>query len=349
VTPEHEATLVGDASARPRIGVVGTMVWDTIHRRDERPLPIEEWGGIAYALGALDAALPAAWQIVPLIRVGADLAEQARRFLASGNAARPGRIDLDTGLRTVAEPNNRVALHYTPEGRRTERLTGGVSPWTWPELAPAAHTCDALYVNFISGFEMDVDAARALRAGFAGPTYCDLHSLFLGIGQAGVRVPRELPSWGAWLRAFDAVQMNEAEFELLGRAWGDPWQLAAEVVGPELKLIAVTLEERGAAWVASPDFDADPRGWPESRHGVGRSGTVRSGRVPIEGGRVEGDPTGCGDVWGATFFSRLLAGDDLEEAMRTANERAARNVLHRGARGLTDHLLGRISTDAGDR
>lgn len=332
------------SGVHPRLGVVGTMVWDTIHRRDTRETPVEEWGGIAYAMAALDAALPEEWEIVPLVRVGADLSEEARRFLA-----RSPRVDLGTGLRTVPEPNNRVALRYSDQGRRTEHLTGGVSPWTWPELAPAAHSCDALYVNFISGFEMDIDAARALRAAFRGPTYADLHSLFLGIGRAGVRVPRELPAWGAWLRAFDAVQMNEAEFDLLGRAWGDPWQLAAEVVGPELKVILVTLEDRGAAWVASPDFDADPSGWPESRHGVGRAGTVRSGRVRLDQARIEGDPTGCGDVWGATFFSRLLAGDELEDAMQTANRFAARNVAHRGARGLTDHLLGRITTDTGDR
>lgn len=337
-------TLAGRSRPRRRLGVVGTLVWDTIHGRDTRDAPIREWGGIAYALGALDAALPDEWEIVPLLRVGSDLAEEARRFLS-----RIDRIDLETGLRVVPEPNNRVALHYTPEGRRTEHLTGGVAPWTWPEMSAAARSCDALYVNFISGFEMDVDAARSLRAGFEGPTYADLHSLFLGIGKAGLRVPRELPTWGAWLRAFDAVQMNEQEFELLGRAWGDPWQLAAEVVGPELKLLLVTLEDRGAAWVASPDFDADPDTWPTNRHGVGKAGTVRSGRIPVDGGRADGDPTGCGDVWGATLFSRLLAGDDLEDAMRTANRYAARNVAHRGARGLTDHLLGRLATDTGDQ
>ena len=27
------------------------------------------------------------------------------------------------------------------------------------------------------------------------------------------------------------------------------------------------------------------------------------------------DPTGCGDVWGATYFSRLLAGDNLDDAI----------------------------------
>ena len=101
--------------------------------------------------------------------------------------------------------------------------------------------------------------------------------------------------------------------------------------------------------VASPSFSADPGTWPAARHGVGPVGFGQRGRVSVEAGHVEGDPTGCGDVWGATLFSRLLAGDDLEDAMRTANGYAARNVAHMGARGLTDHLLGRPVNDAGDR
>lgn len=313
------------------------MVWDTI-RRDDRPRPVEEWGGIAYALEALAAALPDDWDIVPLVKVGRDLAEEALRFLRE-----VPRSDCEAGVRTVPEPNNRVELHYQGPDRRTERLRGGVPPWVWDELLPPLRTCDALYVNFISGFEMGLDTARSVRAGFQGPTYADLHSLFLGVGRQGLRVPRELPSWGDWLRSFDAVQMNEDEFDLLGRAWGDPWRLAAEVVGAELKLITVTLGARGAAYVAGPGFQPDPAGWPVVRHRVGTAGASRSGRVPLEGGPVDGDPTGCGDVWGATFFARLLAGDALEVAMAASNRAAARNVEHRGARGLHRHLAGRLS------
>ncbi len=42
--------------------------------------PTEEWGGIAYALAGMDAALDDGWEIVPLIRVGRDLAPQAADF-----------------------------------------------------------------------------------------------------------------------------------------------------------------------------------------------------------------------------------------------------------------------------
>ncbi len=321
-----------------RLGVVGTMVWDTIHARDGRAVPVEEWGGLSYALSALVAALPDEWRVVPLIKVGEDLSEPALRYLRD-----LPRVEPEHGVRTVPQPNNRVDLRYIDEDRRTERLTGGVPPWSWSELEPVVRGCDALYVNFISGFELTLDTARALRASYAGPIYADLHSLFLGVAAGGVRVPQELPSWGSWLRCFDAVQMNEPEFELLGRAWGDPWRLAAEVVGADLKLIAVTLGPRGAAWVAGPGFEEDPFAWPRTRSAVGVAGASRSGRVARRGGEVVGDPTGCGDVWGATFFSRLLAGDAMEHALDTANHFAGRNVEHRGARGLHHHLLGRLS------
>jgi sugar/nucleoside kinase (ribokinase family) len=65
--------------------------------------------------------------------------------------------------------------------------------------------------------------------------------------------------------------------------------------------------------------------------------------VPLLDAPRRGDPTGCGDVWGATLFCRLLGADDLESAMREANRCAARNVEHRGARGLYRHLTGKLS------
>jgi sugar/nucleoside kinase (ribokinase family) len=312
------------------------MVWDRILDRDGRAHPVEEWGGIAYALSALGASLPQGWIVLPILKVGRDLSQEAYAFLREI----PG-VDASAVV-VVPEPNNRVELRYSSANRRTERLTGGVPPWTWPELAPPLDLCDALYVNFISGMEMELPAARAVRTGYGGPTYADLHSLFLVITPQGVRVPRSLEAWGEWLRCFDAVQMNEDEFQLLGSGVGDPWKVAADTLGPLLRLLAVTLGPRGAAYVAGPDFEADPLTWPR-RPTVATPGSARSGRVPLVGLPREGDPTGCGDVWGATFFARLLAGDGLESAMAEANRLAARNVEHRGARGLYRHLVGRLS------
>jgi sugar/nucleoside kinase (ribokinase family) len=325
-----------------RLGVLGTMVWDRIHARDVRAEPVEEWGGISYALAAAAAAAPPGTTLVPIIRLGSDLAERAFRFLHT-----LPRLDT-SAVAVVDEPNNRVELRYTDRERRCERLTGGVGPWRWPELAPLVADLDALYINFISGFEMELPTALALRAHFTGPIYADLHSLMLGVGPEGIREPRPLVAWREWLRCFDAVQVNEDELATLAHAWGDPWLFAAEIVGAEPRLLLVTLGDRGAAWVADAELDDDPRAWqrpsvlvPGAAAPVGQ---VRTQHVPPGLRPRDGDPTGCGDVWGATFFCALIARAGLDGAMRRANAAAARNVEHRGATGLHHHLQGRIGT-----
>jgi sugar/nucleoside kinase (ribokinase family) len=318
------------------------MVWDRIYARDGRSEPVEEWGGITYALAAASAARSPDWDIVPLIKVGRDLEHRAFAFLRTI----PGlRLE---GVRLVPEPNNRVELRYEDQHRRTEKLSGGVPGWTWPELQPRLEGLDALYINFISGFELDLATAVQLRQTFPGPIYADLHSIFLGVDATGVRTPHPLAAWREWLRCFDIVQVNEDELALLAHAWGDPWRFAAEVVGDELRLLFVTLGPRGAAYVAGHDIEGDPLTWRDRGLVRGRPLSTlqptRTERLTPVAGALEGDPTGCGDVWGATCCLRLLAGDTVREAVRRANDAAARNVVHRGATGLHHHLQGRLGT-----
>ncbi len=309
----------------PRIGVIGSMVWDVIHGRDPGARPAEEWGGIAYALAGMDASLPDDWQIVPLIKVGRDLASEAARFLGTLRRLARGARCVE-----VPVPNNRVVLHYQSAERRCERMSGGVPAWTWAELGPMVRDLDALYVNFISGFELCLGTAEALRRGFRGPIYADLHSLFLGMQHDGMRVLRPLPDAPSWFGCFDTIQMNEDEMRQLSP---DPLALAADAIGAGVSLLVVTLGARGAAYVAAP--------------GVDGGGAVRTALVPAPSVDVL-DPTGCGDVFGAALCARRLAADAVEPALRHANAMAARNAGFRGAGGLGRHLRGELLTaDAG--
>jgi len=355
-----------------RLGVVGSLVWDEIHGRDPAAPAAEEWGGVAYALGGLDAALPDDWEIVPLIKVGRDLAPEAASFLRTITRAGQGARFIE-----VPVPNNRVVLYYESADRRCERMAGGVPAWTWPELGPMVRDLDALYLNFISGFELCLGTAQALRQGFRGPIYADVHSLFLGMQHDGYRVLRPLPDAATWFACFDAVQVNEDEMRQLSP---DPLALSAEVLGAGVSLLVVTLGPRGAAYVAAPGFDgwggaaregaageaqpdeagqARPEGAPGRRtvrlsedpvplpvapHNTGQAGyAVRTALVAAP--RVDAlDPTGCGDVFGAVLCSRLLAGDGVEPAIREANRLAARNAAFRGAGGLSRFLRGELVT-----
>ena len=311
----------------PKVGIVGSLVWDIIHGRDPLAPPVEEWGGIAYALAGLDASLPDDWEIVPLIKVGRDLAGRAAEFLGTLNRLTPGGRCVE-----VDAPNNRVVLHYQSAERRCERMAGGVPGWNWGELGPMVRDLDAVYVNFISGFEMCLGTAQALRQGFPGPLYADFHSLFLGMQHDGIRVLRPLPDAPSWFGCFDAVQLNEDEMRQFSP---DPLTLSARALEEGVDLLVVTLGPRGAAYVAAPGFDGFRR--PAGRQG----GAIRTALLAPPA--VDAlDPTGCGDVFGASLMSRLLAGDDLETALAHANRMGARNAAFRGASGLSSHLRGEL-------
>ena len=311
------------------IGVLGTMVWDRIEHPDGEV--VERWGGITYSLAAAAAATPADWTIRPIIRLGRDLADEGWAFLESV----PG-LDRPGGVVEVDEPNNRVRLDYRDRQHRDEYLTGGVSGWSWEALKPHLEGLDGLYVNMISGFELDHRTAGALGEAGTGLRYVDLHSLVLDVGEHGRRVPRPPAHRDAWLRAFDVVQANERELEIVAGS-ESPDAVAAAAVRDGTRAILVTRGPRGATWYARDDAplrgreSVDPDSAPDD-------GAVRSGEVVLPGDAWRGDPTGCGDVWGATCFARLMTGARLTDAMAAANRAAARNVDHRGADGLYEHL-----------
>jgi sugar/nucleoside kinase (ribokinase family) len=159
----------------------------------------------------------------------------------------------------------------------------------------------------------------------------------------GMRVLRPLPDAAEWFRCFDMVQLNEDEMKQLSP---DPLTLSAQALEAGVSLLTVTLGPRGVAYVAAPAFDglAGPRdrgAADAQRPAVPLS--VRS--ALIKAPAVETlDPTGCGDVFGAVAFARLLAGDSVETALRFATDMAARNAGFRGASGLASHLRGELVT-----
>jgi hypothetical protein len=334
----------------PRVGIIGSLVWDLIYGRDSLAPPVEEWGGIAYALAGLDASLKHDWQIVPLIKVGRDLSREAQQLLNSLSRLAPGSRCVE-----VTAPNNRVVLHYQSTERRCERMAGGVPGWTWAELGPMVRDLDAIYLNFISGFELCLGTAQALRQGFHGPIYADFHSLLLGMQQDGMRVLQPLPDAADWFGCFDLAQLNEDEMRQLSP---DPLTLAAGALGAGVSLLSVTLGPRGVAYVAAPGFERlAERGKEGTREGVSVGASPGSivpsfprSAVPIRSALIKAptvetlDPTGCGDVFGAVAFARLLSGDPVEAALRHATALAARNAGFRGARGLANHLRGELVT-----
>lgn len=321
-----------DVRGRDKVlGVVGTFVLDSIRGLGGGGEP-ETLGGIAYALASAVVSMPDGWSVLPIARVGVDAAPRVRRWL--------DEVDLPSaGLVECPEANNRVTLRYDESGGRTERLRGGVGAWSWEALAARVARCDALLVNYISGHELDLETTRRLRATFPGPIYADLHSLFLGTGDDGTRVPRPLPDWRSWVTCFDAVQMNQDEMDLLrGSAAVESTVRFALVAGPSL--LVCTRGADGAVCWAGPDVRAFAPDFAATWVGDGSVVRYEISAEPVD----DADPTGCGDVFGGAMYPRLLAGDGVEKAARWAAGMAAAAARGRGVEGLVDEFRKRMET-----
>ena len=300
-----------------RLGVLGTLVRDTIIHPGGTG-PVRAWGGIGYALAAFEAALPDGWRIVPIVKIGADLHARGISFIRSFTRVGDARF-----LRMVPEPNNRVELIYANDSDRLEVLTGGVPGWAVREVGEFLSDLDALYVNFISGMELTLAGAKRIRDELAGPSHADLHSLFLSVESDGRRVPRYLRFSEEWAGCFDTVQMNEDEFAMFSRDAARPARAAAPAFGRRARVFAVTRGSEGVRMIAAR-----------------RGQTPAVWEVPTSPGPASGDPTGCGDVWGAAFFSGILARADRRTAIAHAHALARCKLRCRGADETRQHLAG---------
>ena len=169
----------------PRVGVLGSLVWDEIHGRDPRAASVEEWGGIAYALAGLDAALARRLGDRPAHQGGP---RPGRRGAGLPADTQPRRARERAASRCRRQQPGRPATTRSAE-RRCERMAGGVPAWNWPELGPMVPDLDALYVNFLSGFEMCLGTAAGAATGVSRS---DLRrppfSLLLGVHGDGMRM-----------------------------------------------------------------------------------------------------------------------------------------------------------------
>ena len=321
------------------LGVIGTFVWDV----DLRPRSALAAGrGVGrHRLRAERARCGAAG------RLGDRADHQGRRRSRAARArvhrARSSHIAPDAALiggalsRTIASS---CATTTTSAAARCSRAAcrGGAGSGS---SRCSTRTLDALYINFLSGWELDLETTQLHPPALSRPDLLrPAHAAWRGAAgrPAHAAAAPERRRVVPLLRPAPDERGRDDD----GRAGSD----GARRDGDDGRraCLAVTLGKRGAVYFAAPGFDrlADLAA-PTRADSARRS--ARCARRSCRGPRCStaGDPTGCGDVWGATYFSRLLAGDNLAHAMRAAHRAAARNVEHRGATGLARHLRGELS------
>ena len=292
------------------VGVLGSINQDTIEHADGR---IEHGlGGVLFTACALAHLGGGALRVWVLARVHDGLAIRLRQRLDSV----PGlRLD---GLFQIPDPGYRCHITYDGQGGKTEVLSGDVAPLTLAELSPFLPRLQALVVNFITGFELDVDTLAALGEIVDGPLLMDVHSLTLGRHDDGTRFPRPPADAHRWLVPADVVQMNAEEARILGAPDAGTgalldWATSLLDCGPSLVVVT-----RGAAGAiaASREADGSVLHLDQAAHPVDPAPGL--------------DPTGCGDVFLGALTAARIRGADLHTTLERASRAAARNCLLTG-------------------
>jgi adenosine kinase len=279
-----------------KLTVIGTITKDTITFLDGKVK--KSFGGILYNILPLALSAPQNTVISPVCNLGSDIYKKVLSYLK-----RFGNIDL-SGISMVKEKNNHVHLFYDRRWHKKEILKNLVPKIEFHQFKPYLDS-DYLLINFISGFDINLDTLRKIKAKTHSPIFIDVHSLILGITKNGKRFFKAPALWREYLKIADIVQMNFKEMQIISGSHLKPENEMKEFartilnLGPDILL--VTCGRKGAMLYYKKEE---------------RIICYHSSALQV---RDFVDPTGCGDVFSSGFLLAYLKTNDPELSCEYAN------------------------------
>lgn len=287
-----------------KFGLVGHLCLDVIHLADGSE--VQSYGGIFFSLASLANIVDEDDLIFPVFGVGeVDFDKFIERIKIYPNVVLDGIFKFP-GL------TNRVHLFYQDRRERTECSVHIAKPIEFERLKVMIDFgVDGIFINMISGFDVELETLKLLRKNFKGYIHFDIHSATLGIDERNIRFRKRMHNWREWLENVDTVQMNEFEARSIGEEWWDDDLLAKNVLELGLKAMVITRANLGATVYYFDD-------------GVKRI-DLKAYDVNVV------DPTGCGDVFGSAFFYKFLKTSDPVLSTDFANYVAGLNATIPGS------------------
>lgn len=279
-----------------KLTIIGTITRDTITFPDRKR--IRSFGGILYNILPMALLAPPSLVILPVCNLGSDIYEKVIFYLKHFK-----NLDL-SGISRVKEKNNHVHLFYNRKWDKKEILKYLVPKIEFRQVDPRLNS-GCILINFISGFDIDLESLKKIRKKSKARIFIDLHSLILGIKKNGERFFKVPVLWEEYLKNADIVQMNFKEIQILSKGKlhsKEELENFAEKIldlGPEILL--VTCGREGALIC-----------YKEKRKIVlyHTSSLKLTDTV---------DPTGCGDVFSAGFLLAYLKTNNAELSSEFAN------------------------------
>ncbi len=287
-----------------KYGVVGHLCLDVIHLPDGSE--VQSYGGIFFSLASLANIVDDGDLIYPIFGVGeVDYDKFIERLKFYRNVVVDGIFKFP-GL------TNRVHLFYQDKQERTECSVHIAKPIEFDKIKYLIDVgVDGIFINMISGFDVELGTLRKLRGNYEGYIHFDVHSMTLGVDEKNIRYRVRLRSWREWFENVDTVQMNEFESRAIGEPNWDDDELAEEVLKLGVKAMVITRASLGATVYY---FD----------NGLKRA-DLKAYDVEVV------DPTGCGDVFGSAFFYKFSKTKDPIVSTDFANFVAGLNATIPGS------------------
>jgi sugar/nucleoside kinase (ribokinase family) len=283
-----------------KITVVGTINRDTIIFPSGKR--IESFGGILYNLSALSGLGGIGVEIFPVCNLGYDAFDQV-----IDNLTNYDNVRLD-GIKRVRHKNNHAYLQIDRQNQREEILHHRVPVLRFGQIKPFLDS-DAILINFISGYDIQLDSLRKIKEKATGIIFLDVHSFTLGINKNGKRYLRTPRFWREYVRQADLVQTNLPELNVLaGRdltSQGEIKDFGKSILDLGPKALLLTLADDGSLMILK------------------EKDTCKLKRQVGIKVRALKDTTGCGDVFSAGFLVHYLHNSSLIKALNFANRVAA--------------------------
>jgi len=287
-----------------KYGIVGHLCLDVIHLPDGSE--VQSYGGIFFSLASLANIVDDDDLIYPVFGVGeVDYDKFIERISIYKNV-------ITDGIFKFPGFTNRVHLFYQDRQERTECSVHIARPIEFERIKKLIDFgVDGIFINMISGFDVEVETLKSIRRSFDGYIHFDVHSATLGIDEKNIRFRKRIDNWREWLENVDTVQMNEFEARSIGEEWWDDDTLAKNVLSLGVKAMLITRANLGATvYYFENEFK----------------------RVDLKALEVEVvDPTGCGDVFGSAFFYKFSKTGDPLIATEFANYVAGLNATIPGS------------------
>ena len=289
-----------------RVIVIGEPCVDVIHKADGKVY--NEHGGISYSITA-SGMLEDGIQTVPIIGLSREDRPYFERLFAELS-----NVDY-SGFYETEVPVRRVDIFYEDENNRRECSTQPIEPTPFEKIAPFL-PAEGIHVNLISGDDITLSTLEKVRA--AAPLahiHLDLHNMVMSRMHDGKRVRGAREDFLEWCNYADTVQLNEDEARVIDSTEPSNSALAAKILAGPTKAVVISYAEKGLALFEK-----------------GAEGLVEHFFPPKVTAVV--DPTGSGDVFGATFLHAMLCGKSFSQAAEFGIEMAVRKVGAAGPGGL---------------